>query len=62
MKYHAMYIYELSDAAGVSRRTFRRWLAADAAHLRELGYESYMRLLPPQVVQYLCDKYAIILK
>ncbi len=61
MKYHAMYSYELADAAGVSRPTFRKWLIAEKDELNKMGYNISMRIMPPQVVRYLCEKYVIIL-
>ena len=50
---------ELARAAGVSRDTFRRWLQTDAAYLSSQGVMPDTRLLPPQVVRYLCEKYDI---
>lgn len=61
MKYHAMYSYELADAAGVNRKTFRKWLKCEKEELAKLGYNINMRIMPPQVVRYLCEKYVIIL-
>ena len=50
---------ELSRAAGVSPETFRRWLKTDRAFLEANGIRPTTKLFPPQVVKYLCDKYAI---
>ena len=55
----AMSKSELANAAGVSRDTFRRWLKADVAFLRQHGVKPTAKLLPPQVVSYLIDKYCI---
>ena len=55
----AMSKAELANAAGVSRSTFRRWLEGDAAYLREQGVKPSAKVLPPQVVTYLIDKYCI---
>ena len=50
---------ELARAAGVSPETFRRWLKTDQAFLCAHGVGPTSKILPPKVVQYLCDKYAI---
>ena len=50
---------ELARAAGVSPETFRRWLKTDQAVLCAHGVGPTSKILPPKVVQYLCDKYAI---
>ena len=55
----AMSKTELANAAGVSRDTFRRWLKSDEAYLRAQGVRSTAKVLPPQVVNYLIDKYCI---
>lgn len=55
----AMSKTELANAAGVSRDTFRRWLKTDEAYLRAQGVRSTAKVLPPQVVNYLIDKYCI---
>lgn len=55
----AMSKTELANAAGVSRDTFRRWLKSDEAYMRAQGVKSTAKVLPPQVVNYLIDKYCI---
>lgn len=55
----AMLKSELAAAAGVSIQTFRRWLQSDADYLRAQGIGQNARILPPQVVKYLCGKYDI---
>ncbi len=55
----AMYKSELAAAAGVTRDTFRRWLHSDADYLRSQGIHPKTKMLPPQVVRYLCEKYDI---
>ena len=50
---------ELARAAGVCPETFRRWLKTDQAFLCAHGVGPTSKILPPKVVQYLCDKYAI---
>ena len=55
----AMYKSELAAAAGVTRDTFRRWLHSDADYLRSQGLNPKAKMLPPQVVAYLVEKYNI---
>ena len=50
---------ELAAAAGVSKDTFRRWLLTDAEFLRKQGVKPKAKMLPPNVVKYLIDKYNI---
>ncbi len=58
-KYKAMYKYELADKAGVSNKTFNRWLKTDIQRLQEMGVKTSNKLLPPVAVEYICRKYAI---
>ena len=55
----AMSKFELAEAAGVSAATFRRWLRTDKEFLKANGITSKTKILPPNVVQYLCKKYCI---
>ena len=55
----AMYKSELAEAAGVTRDTFRSWLRSDADYLRSQGLGPKAKVLPPQVVRYLSEKYNI---
>lgn len=55
----AMLKSELAAAAGVSTDTFRRWLHSDIDYLRAQGISPKTKVLPPQVVRYLCEKYDI---
>lgn len=55
----AMYKSELAEAAGVTRDTFRRWLRSDINYLRSQGLSPKAKVLPPQVVRYLSEKYDI---
>ena len=55
----AMSKFELAEAAGVSAATFRRWLRSDKEFLKANGITSKTKILPPNVVQYLCKKYCI---
>ena len=52
----AMLKSELAAAAGVTCDTFRRWLHSDAEYLRSQGLNPKTKILPPQVVRYLCEK------
>ncbi len=60
MKYKSMTRAELADCAGVSRRTFFRWLSHNEHKetLRKLGAEN-MKMLPPAAVRYICETFAI---
>lgn len=58
----AMLKSELAAAAGVTCDTFRNWLRSDADYLRAQGISPKAKLLPPQVVRYLCEKYDIEIK
>ena len=55
----AMLKSELAAAAGVTHDTFRRWLQSDADYLRSQGIGPKAKMLPPQVVRYLSEKYDI---
>jgi hypothetical protein len=53
------YKYELAAAAGVSDRTFRRWLSAHRGELLNLGVKTTDKLLPPRAVEWICREYGI---
>jgi hypothetical protein len=55
----AMYKYELAEAAGVSRDTFRRWLSGNRDKLVKLGAKPRGQLLPPRAVGWICREYGI---
>lgn len=55
----AMSKFELAEAAGVSRETFRRWLRNDKAFFEVNNISPNAKILPPKVVKYLCEKYCI---
>ena len=59
--YKSMYKYELAQAAGVGRATFRKWLYQMREPLSAMGVTPKMKMLPPSAVQFLCEHYAIIL-
>lgn len=50
---------ELAHAAGVSMRTFSRWLSNNEEELAHLGVTKQMRLLPPIAVRRICELYGI---
>lgn len=50
---------ELARLAGVSPRTFTRYLATRRHILDEMGVPPNARLLPPQAVKYICEDYCI---
>ena len=53
------YKYELADAAGVSRRTFLRWLKENRSRLSRFGVKPTTHLLPPRAVRWICLQYGI---
>ena len=53
------YKYELADAAGVSGRTFRRWLCAHRNELTNFGVKCTDKMLPPKAVAWICQQYGI---
>ena len=50
---------ELARLAGVSPRTFTRYLATRRHILDAMGIPPKARLLPPQAVKYVCEDYCI---
>ena len=52
----------LAKMAGVSTRTFRRYLAKRRPVLESMGISAKAQKLPPQAVRYLCEDYCIDLK
>lgn len=54
-----MYKSELARLAGVSPRTFRRYLATRRAVLDEMGVSVMAQKLPPKAVEYICKDYCI---
>ena len=50
---------ELADAAGVSMRTFSRWLSSHEQELSHHGIMKQSRIIPPRGVQYICEMYGI---
>lgn len=50
---------ELARLAGVSGRTFRRYLASRRHILDAMGISPMAQKLPPTAVKYLCEDYCI---
>ena len=50
---------QLAELAGVSPRTFTRYLASRRHILEAMGVLPNARLLPPQAVKYVCEDYCI---
>jgi len=59
MIYKAMYKSELAEMAGVSSRTFRRWLQRHRGALEAMGVSPKTQLLPPVAVKYVCEMFCI---
>ena len=53
------YKSELAERAGVSNRTFSRWLRPHRQQLAAMGVTDKTQLLPPKAVRYLCDIFCI---
>ena len=50
---------QLARLAGVSDRTFSRYLQSRRHILDAMGVSAHARLLPPQAVKYVCEDYCI---
>lgn len=59
MRYKAMHKGELAEAAGVTRQTLSNWMKSDREMLAEMGVGLMQKILPPNAVKYLCEKYCI---
>ena len=55
----AMYKSELAERAGVSMRTFSRYIASRRQTLQDMGVSPHTQLLPPNAVQYISNDYGI---
>ena len=53
--YRAMYKSELAAIAGLSRRTFSRYVQQQQAELTKLDISPKTQLLPPRGVKLLCE-------
>ena len=54
-----MYKSELARLAGVSPRTFQRYMASRHHVFEKMGVSLRAHLLPPQAVKYICEDYGI---
>ena len=55
----AMYKNELAKLAGVSNRTFQRYLATRRPILTAMGVSPFARTLPPPAVRFISEDYCI---
>ena len=55
----AMSKQQLADCAGVSVNTLMRWCQPYRQELEAMGMQPGMRVLPPNIVKYLCEKFCI---
>ena len=55
----AMYKHELSELAGVSTRTFRRYIATRRPMLTAMGISPFAQKLPPSAVRFISEDYCI---
>lgn len=55
----AMYKSELARIAGVSDRTFSRYLSTRRQILVEMGVSPHTHLLPPHAVKFISEDYGI---
>ena len=55
----AMYKNELAMLAGVSNRTFQRYLATRRPILTAMGVSPFARKLPPPAVRFISEDYCI---
>ncbi|MBR4920411.1 MAG: hypothetical protein IKZ62_03720 [Prevotella sp.] len=55
----AMLKQELADAAGVSLRTLHRWCLPYRDELLRMGWKPKHKLLQPNIVRFLADKFCI---
>lgn len=49
----------LAQAAGVSYRTFQRWLHQNRERLIEQGFSPTSKLVTPRVAEFICREYGI---
>ena len=55
----AMYKSDLAKKAGVSRNTLMNWCKPHIEELRRLGLEPHSKVLPPKVVKFIAETFAI---
>ena len=51
--------FELAHAAGMSERTFSRWISDHAAYMERIGVKPTQRQLHPEAVKYICYELGI---
>ena len=57
--YKSMTYRQIAICAGVSSRTLRNWLKPHKQKLKALGLTPNAKVLPPVVVQYICQTFCI---
>lgn len=55
----AMTQKQLAYLAGISSRTLQRWLEPHRAMLEQMGYHQGMRLIPPNVVEWIVRQFCL---
>ena len=55
----AMSKQRLADKAGVSLNTLNRWCKPLSKELEAMGLQPKTRMLPPNVVKFIADRFAI---
>ncbi len=55
----AMSKQRLADKAGVSLNTLNRWCKPISKELEAMGLQPKARVLPPNVVKYIAERFAI---
>ena len=55
----AMTRQQLALAAGVTPKTLRNWCRPHEQELRQMGMEPGSKVLPPNVVEWLCRRFCI---
>ena len=50
---------ELAREAGVSRKTLNNWCKPYMKELVKMGYRPTMKMLPPNIVQFIREKFCI---
>lgn len=55
----AMSKQEIADHAGITLKTLSNWLKPYRQELEQMGMQPNMRILPPRIVQWICDKFCI---
>jgi hypothetical protein len=55
----AMTKQQLADCAGVSLRTLHRWCLPYREELEQMGWKPKQKLLRPNIVKFLSDKFCI---